>query len=133
MKVELQLNNNEDFEYFKTLFLRNVGVGQFAYYFNAFGIQIRIQVSVNDGLQIINIGLFHYYQYDEKSTTIEQFCPLSDGRFTAYEAIQNYWGFNPQLAWATIIHTPEDVESAFYRVSEILRIVNEVYNPEVIL
>ena len=133
IKFDLQLNSDEDLEYFKMLFFRNFGSEQMAYYFNAFGIQIRIQISFSDGLQRINIGLFHFYQHAENSTTIEQFCPLSDGRFTPYEAIQNYWLFDPQLAWANITHTIEDIETAFNHVIEILRIVHEVYNPGIIV
>lgn len=132
VKVDLQLNNNEDLEYFKMLFFRNVGTEQMSYYFSAFGIQVRLQISSSDGLQRINVGLFHFYNYDEKSTTIEQFCPLSDGKFTAYEAIQNYWVFDPQLAWASIVHTFEDVEIAYNSISEILDIVRQVYSLEII-
>jgi len=132
VKVDLQLNNNEDLEYFKMLFLRNVGVEQMSYYFNAFGIQVRLQVSSTEGLQRIDVGLFHFYNYDEKSITIEQFCPLSDGRFTGFETIQNYWVFDPRLAWASIVHTFEDAEIAYNRISEILDIVRKVYNLEII-
>lgn len=127
MKLDLQLSSNEDLEYFKTLFLRNVGIEQMSYYFHASDVQVRIQVSGFDGGQLITIGFFHLTQ-DGKSVSLEQFCPLADSRYFSFEVMQNYWAFNPNQAWASFSHMPEDVESALAGICEILHIVYKVNN-----
>ncbi len=127
IKLDLQLSSEEDLKYFKTLFLRNVGNEQMLYYFYADDIQIRIQVSGHNGAQLVTIGLFHYH-VDGKSTSIEQFCPLADSRLSSFEAIQNYWGFDPNQAYAHIVHMPDEPELGFEQIREILHIVYKVNN-----
>lgn len=127
MKFDLQLHSNEDLEYFKTLFLRNVGTEQISYYFFADDIQVRIQVSGLEGAQLIKLGFFHL-MVEGKSTSLTQFCPLSDTRYISFEAIQRLWSYNPNEPWATIYHMADDVESALVTISELLSIVYKVNN-----
>jgi len=127
MKFDLQLHSNEDLEYFKTLFLRNVGVEQILYYFHADNVQIRIQVSGLNDYQLINIGFFHCV-IDGSSTSLTQFCPLSDSRYSNFDVIKDFWYYDPNKAWGTLSHSPEEVESAFKTIAELLSIVYKVNN-----
>jgi len=127
MKFDLQLHSNEDLEYFKTLFLRNVGVERMLYYFHADDVQVRIQVSGLNDHQLINIGFFHCV-VEGSTTSLTQFCPLSDDRYVNFEIIRDFWLYDSNLAWGTFIHTPEEVESALKRVADILHVVYKVNN-----
>jgi len=127
MKFDLELHSNEDLEYFKTLFLRNVGVEQILYYFHADNVQIRVQVSGLNDYQLINIGFFHCI-IDGSSTSLTQFCPLSDDRYANFEIIRDFWFYDSCKAWGTFSHAPEEVDSALKKIAEILHIVYKVNN-----
>jgi len=127
MKFDLQLHSNEDLEYFKVLFLRNVGVEQMLYYFHADDVQVRIQVSGLNGYQLINIGFFHCV-VDGSTTSLTQFCPLSDDRYVNFDIIRDFWFYDPNKAWGTLTHAPEEVESALKKVADILHVVYKVNN-----
>jgi len=127
MKFDLQLHSNEDLEYFKTLFLRNVGTDQILYYFYADTTQIRISVDGLNGYQLVNVGFFDYIK-EGNSTSINQFCPLSDDRYKNFDEIKDFWYYDSTKAWGTYSHTPEEVEQALERVIGVLRIVYKVNN-----
>lgn len=127
MKFDLQLHSNEDLEYFKTLFLRNVGVEQISYYFYSDDIEVRLSVSGLNGYEMINIGFFHRCKVGN-SVSLTQFCPLTDSRYANFEAIRSFWGYDSSRAWGTSTHSPEEVERAFQQIAEILHIVYKVNN-----
>lgn len=127
MKFDLQLHSNEDLEYFKVLFLRNVGVDQILYYFHADNIQVRVQVSGLNEYQLINIGFFDCV-VEGNSTSLTQFCPLHDNRYSGFSIIQNFWFYDPSRAWGSFTHSPEEVEQALEKIAEILHIVYKVNN-----
>lgn len=127
MKFDLELHSNEDLEYFRTLFLRNIGTDQILYYFHADNIQIRISVDGLRGYQLVNVGFFDYVK-EGSTTSITQFCPLSDDRYKNFQAIQDFWYYDPHKTWGTYSHAPDEVEEALEKVAEILRIVYKVNN-----
>lgn len=127
MKFDLQLSSNEDLEYFKTLFLRNVGVEQILYYFHADDIQVRVQVSGLNGYQLISIGFFHCTK-DGNSVSLTQFCPLSDTRYKNFNEIQDCWYYDSNKAWGTFSHSPEEMEWGLEKIASILRVIYKVNN-----
>lgn len=132
VKFDLQLDDNGDLEYFKTLFLRNVGIEQMMYNFYTDNVMVRVMVSGLEDHQLISIGMFHYIVQD-KSTTLTQFCPLADTRYQGFPEIQQAWYWNQNESWATFHHRPEDVEQAFEKIREILHIAYKVNKLKVFL
>lgn len=127
MKFDLQLENNDDLEYFKTLFYRNVGIEQMVYDFYTDGVMIRVQINGFEGAQLIKVGFFNYYKQD-KSTTLTQFCPAIDKRFSSFDEIQSFYNWNANIMWAEFSHSAGEieVESACNRILEILNVVYKV-------
>jgi hypothetical protein len=127
MKFDLQLHSNEDLEYFKVLFLRNIGDEQTLYHFHADNMQVRIQVSGLSGYQLVSVGFFDCIK-EGATTSINQFCPLADSRYKNYDVIQDFWYYDSSKAWGSFSHAPEEVEWALEKVADILRIVYKVNN-----
>lgn len=127
MKFELQLDNSEDLEYFRTLFSRNVGIEQMMYEFYTDGIMVRLQVNGLDGSQLVRVGVFDYQQHG-KSKSLTQLCPVADARFSSFDEIQCLWYWNANEAWASITHGPSEKEtqSALDKLCEILNIIHKV-------
>jgi len=126
ISLDIQANSTEDFEYFKTLFIRNIGIAQMLYNFYLGNVMVRLQTnSTIDGAQLIGIGFFHYSKV-ENSVSLEQFHPLNDLRFRSFEPIINLWSYEANNAWAYFRHFENEGEEAFARVLEILNIVNKV-------
>lgn len=127
MKLDLQLESKDDLDYFKTLFIRNIGIEQMMYDFYADGVMIRLQINGMDGAQMVRVGLFNHH-IEGRSTSLTQFCPCNDNRFESFEEIQRFWCWDAKEAWATFTHGPseEEVEWAFERIREILHIIYKV-------
>lgn len=125
MKIDLQLESNDDIEYFKTLFVRNVGIQQMMYEFHADDIMVRVQISALEGAQMISVGFFTV-EKQGNSTTINQIFPLADCRYTSFKVMQDIWQWNAFQAWGTFTHGEQGIESAFETLKEILCIVYKV-------
>jgi hypothetical protein len=127
MKFDLELHSSEDLEYFKTLFLRNVGTDQILYYFHAENVRVRISVDGLRGYQLINVGFFVCVK-EGSTISITQFCPLSDDRYKGFEVIQDFWYYDTNKAWGNYSHGSDEIDRALEKISEILRIVYKVNN-----
>ena len=126
ISCDIQANSTEDFDYFKTLFLRNIGIAQMMYNFYLGDVMVRLQVnSTIDGAQLIRIGFFDYSKV-EQSISLNQFNPLSDLRFKSIEPIVKLWSFDSSNSWAHFHHFSDEGEKALERIVEILNIVNRV-------
>lgn len=95
------------------------------YNFYTDGIMVRIQVNGLEGAQLIRIGLFTYHKQDN-STTLTQFCPLTDTRYSSFDEMWHFWNWKPDAAWAEFSHGADEVESAFEKIHSILHIVYKV-------
>lgn len=125
MQINLQIENKEDLEYFKTLFLRNFGTEQMVYYFHVDDVVIQTQVAGYDGGQMISMGFFSIEKNGPYSSKT-QFCPLADVRYTTFKVIQDIWGWNATQAWGSFVHVKEGIESALQTIIEIVNIVYKV-------
>ena len=125
MNLDLQLDSNDDLEYFKTLFYRNIGTEQVTYNFYTDNVMVRINVSNVEDYQLVSIGIFHYFVQD-KSTTLTQFCPLADDRYNTFPEVQQFWCWNKEQAWGSFTHGSQDADWAFDKVREILNIIYKV-------
>lgn len=125
MKFDLQFESEQDIEYFKTLFYRNIGVEQNVFDFIFGDVKVSFQVSAIEGGQSISVGFFSITK-EGNSTSINQFCPLSDSRYGNYRAIQDIWGMNPFQVWAVFTHGADCPDNAFETLKEILYTVYTV-------
>ena len=125
INLDIQANDSEDFGYFKTLFLRNIGIEQMMYNFYLGDVMVRLQISGFLGAQLVGIAFFHYSKV-ENSVSLEQFNPISDMRFQNFEPIINLWAHEPNNSWGYFRHFEDEGEIAFERIREILNIVNKV-------
>lgn len=126
ISYDIQANSTEDFDYFKTLFLRNIGIEQMLYNFYLGDVMVRLQInSTIDGAQLIGMGFFHYSKV-ENSVSLSQFNPLSDLRFQNMRPIINLWSHEPNNTWAYLRHFADEGEKAFEVIREVLNIVNKV-------
>ncbi len=125
MKIDFQLDKDEDLEYFKTIFFRNVGVEQMVYNFYMDDVMVRIQISGFGKSQLINIGFFSHKK--EKNTiSIEQFNPITDDRFRRFEAVTDIWGTNSLETWGTFFQRAGDENNAFAIIMNLLLTVHKV-------
>ena len=119
MKFDLQIETDQDIDYFKTLFYRNIGAEQNIFDFVANDTRLRIQISAIDGGQQISIGIFSIIK-EGKSTTINQICPLADSRFASFQIMQSIWHYSTEASWGVFTHGQSYPGEAFETLKEIL-------------
>lgn len=125
INFDIQAESLEDFDYFKVLFLRNIGIDQMLYNFYLGNVMVRLQISGCNGAQLVGMGFFHYSKVGG-STSIEQFHPLTDIRFMKMEPIINLWAHEPNNSWAYFSHNQDEGEKALEKIQEIINIINKV-------
>lgn len=126
ISLDVEANSTEDFDYFKTLFLRNIGIEQMLYNFYLGDVMVRLQINGTiDGAQLIGLAFFHYSKV-EKSVSLTQFNPLSDLRFQNMEPIVKLWSLEPNNSWAYLRHFADEGEQVLEKIIEILNIINKV-------
>lgn len=125
MKLKLEIDKNEDLEYFKTLFFRNIGIEQMVYDFHQDDVMVRFQVAGHGTSQFITIGFFSIKK--EKSTTsIEQFNPLQDNRYQKFQEITKLWDSNSKNVWGSLFHKEDGANEAFSTLISLLLTVHKV-------
>jgi hypothetical protein len=125
IKFDFQADSAEDFEIFKVLFIRNAGIAQMIYDFYLGDVLIRLQCSSINDYQLVGIGFFHYSKQGN-SVSLEQFNPLQDIRFTNFNEIKRLWYITE--AWAFLSYSPENAESSFSMIHDVLKIVARINN-----
>lgn len=125
IKFDFQADSAEDFEYFRTLFIRNAGIQQMMYDFYLGDILVRLQVCSHNEHSLICVGLFNYEKV-EKSVSLTQFNPLSDMRFSHFVMIRQMW--DAESAWAYLSYSPDNVEASFFMINEVLKCVARTNN-----
>lgn len=125
IKFDFQADSAEDFEYFKVLFVRNAGIAQMIYDFHLGDVLIRLQCSSINDHQLVGVGFFHYSKQGN-SVSLEQFNPLQDIRFANFNEIKRLWYITE--TWAFLSYSPENAESSFSMIHDVLKIVARINN-----